>query len=199
MLSLLLAKTWLTVLLASTVGLTEPEFTKVMRGDVVARTENFTNEHGKSSGRGMGAVLISKPIEEIWAVVSRFEDKAEYMPRLEKVEVLDKTPERVRVRMDIDASVTKARYTAVFVLSQTAHTIHYELDRSAKDNTIADTQGSYELFAVTDGTTLLVYRTYVDTGRAIPRFIADYMARRSIPKLLTAIRKRVESGGTYRK
>jgi len=33
----------------------------------------------------------------------------------------------------------------------------------------------------------------------VPRFIQDYMAERSIPNLLRAIKKRVESNGTWRK
>jgi hypothetical protein len=55
------------------------------------------------------------------------------------------------------------------------------------------------MIAVSPAQTLLVHRSYVDTGLHITRAISDYMARRSIPDLLNAIKRRIESGGTWRK
>lgn len=187
------------ILLAATVGLTDPELQAVLRGEIPTRTESFVSDSGKSAGRGIGAVMIDRPLAEVWTVLCRYEDKAEYMPRVEKVVILDAKPDRLRVRMQIDASVTTARYTAFFQLDEAAHTIRWTLDKSAPDNTIVDTIGSYELHPVSADRTLLLYRTWVDTGRSIPRFVHDYMSRRSIPNLLRAIKKRVESGGTWRK
>ncbi len=186
-------------LLAATLGLSQPELDRALTGVPAVRTERFLLENQKAAGRGVGAVAIERPIGEVWAVISRFDDKAEYMPRVKKVDILSASQGQLRVRMLVDASVTTARYTALFQLDQAAHKISFHLDKSAPDNTIADTVGSYELFALTGQRTLLLYRAYVDTGRAIPGFISDYMARRSMPKLLWAVKKRTETGGTYRK
>lgn len=187
------------LLVAAAVGLTEPELAAALRGDTPTRMESVTTETGKASGRGVGAIVIDRPMAEVWSVVSHFPDKAEYMPRLEKVEVLEATKERLRAKMTVDAAVSTARYTAIFSISQAQHTIDFQLDKSASDNTIKDTVGGYALFEVSTEKTLLVYRTWVDTGRSIPRFVADYMSRKSIPNLLHAIKKRVESRGLYRK
>jgi len=187
------------VLLAASVGLNDPELSAALRGEIPTRTESFTSDSGKAAGRGVGAIVIDRPLLEVWKVLSRYEDKAEYMPRVEKVAILDSSPERLRVRMQVNATVTTVRYTAFFDLDPKAHAIRWTLDKSAPDNTIIDTTGSYQLHEVSAQRTLLIYRTWVDTGRAVPRFIHDYMSRRSIPNLLRAVKLRVESGGTSRK
>ncbi|MSP63086.1 MAG: hypothetical protein EXR72_22660 [Myxococcales bacterium] len=184
---------------AATVGLTDEELTTALRGEVPTRTEAFTSAGGKSTGRGVGAIVIDRSVAEVWTTLARFEDKADYIPRLEKAEVLEKKPSLVRVRMTIDASVTTAVYTALFELDEKLHAIHWKLDMTAIDNTIADVDGGYNVFALDPARTLVVYRTFVDTGRAVPAFIQKYMSRRSIPDLLRAVKRRVESGGLWRR
>lgn len=186
-------------IVASTVGLTDPELATALRGEVPVRTETFTAPTGKASGRGLGAIVIDRPLADVWAVMTRYEDKAEYQPRVDRVWVLDKQPDRLHVRMQVDATVTTVRYTAYFQLDHAAHTVHWTLDKAAPDNTVADIDGGYQLLEVTPTRTLVVYRTWVDSGRSVPRAIQDYMARKSIPNLLEAVKKRVESGGTWRK
>ena len=90
-------------------------------------------------------------------------------------------------------------YTAWYTLDESTHTITWNLDKSATDNTVNDIEGSYQLTALSDNQTLVVYRAWVDTGRKVPQFIQNYMARQSIPKLLTAVRNRIESGGLWHK
>lgn len=184
-------------------SLTEAEVEQALRGQVPVRIEPFARPDGKAAGRGLGGITIDRPAREVWVTLARFDDKAEYMPRLKSVVVLEQTPEpastRLRVRMVADASVTTARYTMVFHLDEAAQTIRWKLDPSAPDNSIADAEGEYRLYAVSEAKTLLVYKSYVDTGRALPRFIQNYVTRRSLPDLLRAIKRRVESGGQWKR
>jgi hypothetical protein len=187
------------LLVASAVGLTDADLDDAMKGNVPARTEMFTAPSGKSAGRGVGAILIWRRIDDVWATLSRYEDKAEYQPRVESVTILERQADRIRARFVVDATVTTARYTAWFVLDPKEHTIHWTLDPTATDNTIVATEGDYRMFEVSPNQTLVVYRSYVDSGRAISKAIQNYFARKAIPNLLNAIKKRVESGGTYKK
>jgi carbon monoxide dehydrogenase subunit G len=189
----------LALLVASAVGLSDQDLADALKGEVPAHTESFTTQSGKSAGRGVGAIVIDRPMAEVWTTLSRYEDKAEYQPRVESVTVLDRLPDRIRARLVVDASVTTARYTAWFVFDPRAHTIHWTLDPTAKDNTIAAVDGDYRLFEVSPTRTLVVYRTYVDSGHSVPVSIQNYFARKSIPNLLHALKKRVESGGSYKK
>jgi hypothetical protein len=186
-------------LTASAVGLTDPELADALKGGVPTHTEAFVTPAGKSAGRGVGAVVVDRAVGDVWATLTRYEDKAEYQPRVKSVAVLDKLPDRVRARFTIDASITTARYTAWFVFDERAHAIHWTLDGSAPDNTIAAVDGCYRLFEIAPAQTLVVYQAYVDSGRAIPRSIQEYVARKSIPNLLRAVKRRIESGGVYKK
>jgi carbon monoxide dehydrogenase subunit G len=186
-------------LLSPIVGLTQPEVEAALRGQVPVRIEPFARPDGKTAGRGIGAITIDRPMGEVWTTLIRFEDKAEYMPRIKSAEVLEKTRERLRVRMVVDASVTTARYTMIYQLDEPAHRLSWKLDHSVPDNTIAEADGEYRVYEVSPGRTLVTYNSQVDTGRSLPRFIQNYIARRSIPDLLRAVKKRVESSGLWRR
>jgi uncharacterized membrane protein len=189
----------LLAVLAPVVGFTPDEVDAALRGKVPVRIEPFQRADGKSSGRGLGAIVVERPLSEVWATLVRFDDKPEYMPRLKSIAIVDQSPQQLRVRTVIDAAVTTARYTLVFQLDEPDHRLSWTLDRSAADNSIADTEGEYRLYSIEPGRTLVTYKSYVDTGRALPRFIQNYMARHSIPDLLNAIKRRVESGGRWRR
>jgi uncharacterized membrane protein len=189
----------LLALLAPVAGLTPLEVDAALRGQVPVRIEPFARPDGKTAGRGIGAIAVERPLSEVWSTVARFEDKTEYMPRLKTVNILSQSPERLQVQMVVDASVTTAHYTLWFARDADAHLMSWKLDHSVKDNSIAEAEGEYRLYEIEPNRTLLTYSSYVDTGRALPRFIQNYMAKRSIPDLLRAIKKRVESSGLYRK
>jgi hypothetical protein len=121
------------------------------------------------------------------------------VPRLKSVRVLERQGDRLRVHQEIDATVTTARYTAWYQVDPVAHSIHWSIDAGARDNTVRDVDGDYRAAELAPGRTLLVYRTYVDSGLHVPQSIQSYMQRRSIPDLLRAIKRRVESGGTWKK
>ena len=136
------------LLTPSAVGLTELELAAALRGEVALRTETVTGASGKAAGRGVGAIVIERSIGDVWATVSRYDDKAEYQPRLQKVEVLERRPGLLRVRMEVDATITTARYTGHFRLDEREHSISWTLDRSATDNTVADIDGGYRMFEI---------------------------------------------------
>ncbi|HEX4462013.1 MAG TPA: SRPBCC family protein [Polyangia bacterium] len=180
-------------------GLSEADLRDVTAGKVVTHSESFTTANGKSAGRGLGATIIERPIGDVWATLAHFEDRAEYVPRIKSVQILERQPDRLRVRQEIDATITTARYTAWYRLDPVAHTISWTLDPSAHDNTVAAVEGDYRMSELQPGRTLLVYRTFVDSGLKVPQSIQSFMQRRAIPDFLRAIKRRVESGGTFKK
>jgi hypothetical protein len=180
-------------------GLTGDELSQASAGKVPTRTEVFTNNGGRAAGRGWGAIVIERPIADVWATLARYEDRAEYVPRLKSVTVLAREPGRLRVRQEIDATVTTARYVAWFRLDEAERTISWTLDKSAPDNTVKEADGDYRMAELAPARTLLVYRAYVDTGFRVPQAIQSYLQKRSIPDLLRAVKRRVESGGRWKK
>jgi hypothetical protein len=194
----MLLSTFIAVTVAA-LGLTGDELGQAGAGGVPTRIEAFTNEHGHAAGRGWGAIVIERPVADVWATLAHCEDRAEYVPRLKSVTVLAREPQRLRVRQEIDATVTTARYVAWFRLDEAARTISWTLDKSAPENTVKQVDGDYRMAELSPSRTLLVYRAYVDSGLRVPMAIQSYMQKRSIPSLLRAIKRRVESGGTWKK
>lgn len=168
-------------------------------GRVVARGEARANGEGKAVGRGFGAIVIERPIAEVWRTLARFDDRPEYIPRLKSTVVLEQTEHRVRVLQLADAVITTARTTLWFELDEAARRISWKLDHTVTDNTPADVEGDYRMAELGPSRTLLVYRAHIDTGRRVPGFIQAHMQKRAVPELLTAIKQRVESDGRYRK
>ncbi len=189
----------LTVVVAPVAGLNPLEMKDVLDGKVPTRIESFASPSGKSAGRGLGAIVIERPLGEVWSTLMRYEERPEYAPRVKSVTILERQASRTRIRQEIDAAVTTARYTAFYDSDDSAHTIHWTLDKSAAGNTVVDVDGEYRAVEIAPQRTLLVYRTYVDTGMKIPRSIQTWFQVRAIPDLLRAFKKRIESGGTWRK
>ena len=179
--------------------LTPAELRAARAGEVPTRNESFTTQSGKAAGRGWGAILIERPLSDVWATLSRWDDRAQYIPRLERLEVLRNEAGRVLVRQCADAGITTAITTCWYELDEANARIAWTLDKTARDNTPADVEGDYRMAELETGRTLLLYRAYVDTGMKIPRAVQSFLQRRAIPDLLKAVKKRVESGGTFRK
>jgi hypothetical protein len=188
----------LVVIALTVAGLDPKDVEAAMSGQLPVQADAFVGISGGTAGRGQGAVLIWRPIADVWATLTRFVDRPEYIPRLKKLKVLEQQPNRIRLWQEIDATVTTARYTAWYDLDAATHTIHWKLDPSAGDNTVKAVEGEYAMVAVDERRTLLVYRTTVDAGLHVPKGIQRYMTKRSVPDLLRNIKRRVESGGTWK-
>jgi carbon monoxide dehydrogenase subunit G len=195
----MLSAPMLIALTVSALGLSDAEMRAVAKGEVPTRSEAFASPSGRSAGRGWGAIVVERPLTEVWATLVDVEHRTEYMPRLKLSRVLEQKGQRLRVYQEIDASVTTARYTAWYQVDPVAHSIHWSIDAGAPGNTVHDVDGDYRVAELGPGRTLLVYRTYVDSGLHVPQWIQSYMQRRAIPDLLRAIKRRVESGGTWKK
>jgi hypothetical protein len=189
----------LLALLMSPPALPDAELARVLAGELVVRSEPSVTPAGKTAGYGLGAVAIEKSIAETWKVLATYEDKAEYQPRVTKCTVLSRDGRTLRVAMAVDAGIMTATYTGLYTLDPAAHTVHWVLDHQAAGNTIADMDGGYWLVAAGPGRTILYFKSYVDSGHLVPRFIQNHFSLKAIPDLLQAIKRRVESGGTYHK
>ena len=180
-------------------GLDAKDVEAAMAGQVPVHAEAFAGASGGTAGRGQASILVWRPLADVWTTLTRFEDRAEYIPRVKRLRVVERAPDRVLIWQEIDATVTTARYTAWYELDAAAHVIRWKLDPRASDNTVKAVEGDYTMVAVDERRTLLIYRTMIDAGLHVPQAIQRYMTKRSMPELLRNIKKRVESGGTWKR
>ena len=180
-------------------ALTPPELARVLQGDVLAWSEPGVSAAGTAAGYGLGAIEIDASIPAVWKVLANYDDKAEYQPRVVTSKVVDRSGDVLRVAVTVDATLMTVRYTGLYTLDPATHSVHWVLDTQAAGNSLQAMEGGYTLVYLAPAKTILRFRTFVATGSLVPQFIQNHFSLKAIPALLTSIKKRVESGGTYHK
>jgi len=122
----------------------------------------------------------------------------EFMPRLEKVQVLEKTKNTMKVTQTVRVPLGVIRYTLDLIFKPAQRTVSWVLDKS-RSHDIADTFGAWEFLPYRQGKTVLRYTTTVDSGTVVPRFLEDFLIKNDLPEVLLSMRRRTESDGTWKK
>ncbi|MEC3920098.1 SRPBCC family protein [Nocardia sp. CDC160] len=141
--------------------------------------------------RTQRSIVIDAPSDRVMAVIADLESYPEWVAAARSVEVLDKYPDgRARTaRFVLDAGVVKDTYTLSYTWRPDGRAVSWSL--VAGDLQKAQ-DGTYELIALPDGTTQVVYELTVDLN--IPMI---GMFKRKAEKVITdtalkELKKRVE-------
>jgi len=181
--------------------LTLERYEEIRRGEILVFEETFESEDGKDAGRAKAYAYFAQPWPTIWAIVTDYDKQREYMPRLTTSRIIKREGNEVWVRFEMEVLWVDLAWVIKYEKDRTAHRIRFALDHSYREvNTIDDTEGSWELIPVEGGdATVVVYRLFVDTGYAVPDFVMSYLTRGDLPNVVGNLRKRVESGGSWKK
>jgi hypothetical protein len=181
--------------------LTLEEYEEIKRGEILVFEEMFKSEDGKDAGRGKAYAYFANPWSTIWATLTDYDEQREYMPRVTTSEVVKRKGNEVWMKFEMEVLWVDLAWVIQQTKDEKAHEIRFLLDHSYQDvNSIDDTQGSWEFIPVEGGkATVVVYRVFVDTGYAVPDFILSYLTRKDLPNVLGNLRKRVSSGGKWKK
>lgn len=177
-----------------------PSFTPVVFAKLragIAFSEGV--ENGASAGSVRGVVIIKAAPAAAFAMLTDHSNFFEFMPRVVSTKVSGRTQRGERSFQVIDAAVTKVSYSLDYRWDPQALRIEFRL---AKDvpHEIKEAAGSWQLWELDGGkATLLEYRTSADVGRAVPGFIKSHLQERGVKDAVDAVRKRVESGGAWKK
>lgn len=183
---------------SATTGLTADELTRMEKGGVVVKTETYPTGHG-TRGAGITAYcVINKPPDAAWAVMLNYHKFDEFMPRLERVEILEKTENTMKVTETVRVPLGAISYTLDLVFKPAQTTVSWALDKS-RQHDIADTFGAWEFLPYSQGKTILRYTTTLDSGLFVPRFLEDFLIRNDLPDVLLSLKRRTESDGTWKK
>lgn len=179
-------------------GLSDKEMATLNKGEVVTQSEVYNTPEGKRAARGKAYVVVKAPPEACWAIVTDYTKFPEFMPRLKKVQVLEKNETNWKVQQSISVPLSSVSYTLDLKFNAEAKRMDWTIDK-AKKNDIKDTQGSWEYLPFGEGRTLIRYTIAVDTGTFVPQFVEDYLVKKDLPEVLNSFRNRVESGGKWKK
>jgi len=182
----------------ATAGLTPDEVDKINRGEVVVKTRVYSIADGKRAVTIKGYCVINKPPDAAWAVMLDYEKFHEFMPRLSKVKVLEKTKDTMKVTETVSMPVGTLTHTLDLKFYPTQGRVAWTLDKSRKHD-IADTSGTWEFLPYRRGGTVVRYTSTVDSGMIVPKFLEEQLISYDLPGVLSSIKRRTESDGTWTK
>lgn len=178
--------------------LTPERVTQLEAGEIVL--VKMKEDSGEKSASAKAAVMgvINKPAKDAWATLTAFGTEPEFMPRVETVEKYDTAPPHVGLHFMIKVAWKKINYYLLMTLDAAAMRMTWVMDET-KPNEIAAASGSWLVLPWGEDRCIAIHETAVDTGMAVPKFIAQMLMNQDLPGVIEALKQRVESGGTWKK
>lgn len=130
---------------------------------------------------------INATPEECFKVITSFKDYPEFIPELERIEVLHQDETSAEVKYYI--KVIK-RFTYQLRLKKTPHE---KMEWSYVEGDFKDNHGSWQLEPIMNGTkTRITYTVNLDLGFWVPKSISDKLVKYNLPAMLNNFKKRME-------
>ena len=178
---------------------TAPEWEILKTGEVVA-TEVFTPKpDGSPATDVLVKIWIKAPREEVWKVIRDYNRFGEFMPRVKSCRIIRQEGESFWIVYDMEVLGIRVIYSLVTVGKDKFRRIEFNLDPT-KPNDIKEARGYYVLDDAPDGQgTVLSYSAKVTTGIPVPEYMARKISKPNLVQVVKNVRRRVESGGTWKK
>ncbi len=176
---------------------------KLLSGEAIFEHVLAKGSDGKDEGHGRGAVLINRPAEECFRIFLDLDQQYKYFPRMTVSRVLDQEGNRARMYKELSFTIVTVKYTHFITIVPDDFRVDFITDPKGK-NSIRLSAGFFRFVKADDKTTILFYEmTRLEFGINVPGFIKSYLymhlSARDLPPIVTNIKKRIESGGTWEK
>lgn len=178
--------------------LNDERLKELQAGEVVLVEQEYKRDSEATKGQWIALGIIDAPPEAVWEHMADVESHPEFMPRVDRAEVYLEKENRRGVREVVKVLWKEYVYHVLQEYDRGALRMTWTLDKS-KENDIKETRGGWTLRPYEDGKTLAAYQLYVDTGRLVPGPLERWLTKKDLPDVVDALRKRAESGGSYKK
>ena len=176
-------------------GLTAEQERDLAGGKVVFST---TDTRGKGKSALIeAAVVFDKPPEYVWELLYRTEDQVKFLQEVDELKILEKEELQDKLELKLRIVFMTIVYRVIHHFEKDDLYIYWELDRSF-ENDLLDVCGFWKLHPYGEGKTLARYGSGFSI-KNVPQWIESLFKERGVEKSLIAVRKYVNSGGTYRK
>ena len=180
--------------------LTPEEITRLKAGEVILK-----NDISKKSKAGSGVAfgVYKCDLDTFWKVVFDYPHYTEFLPRINYAKVIKETPEEFLTEFSINATLTNLVYTSYNRLSKDKLRLDFGLDDSFPHKHQKEMIGYWQLEPLGEGMLLAEYKVSVKLdvpliGKLIEK-IVNAMSGKDLPEVLVSIRKRIDSGGTWKR
>lgn len=172
-----------------TIAATDTETALLKRGEIVV---NEVPTQAKNGTRQLLAkVLIDRPLEQVWQVLSKQDKLFQGDPHMKKVRVV-KRPSPMQEFVEYTLSISRFLPTFVYTTqvdySRPANKIHFH----RVSGSFKEFEGFCQLAPAENGRkTLLSYGLQVDIGFLIPPFVVRQVLKKELPNILTHVENQV--------
>lgn len=171
------------------------ELVSRLRDEGVVVLEDVANPHAHEFV--IAYVSFQRPRREVVDLMVQSQRQTEYRPELREVKLIEESGhqrvDEYRMKIMFTSLVYRVRYQR----DPETDRIDWSLDPEF-DNDLRRLDGFWEFFAWGDGRTLGRFGSIVDVGPAVPRFIQNGMARRTVVRTVANVRHWIDSGGRWR-
>jgi carbon monoxide dehydrogenase subunit G len=174
-------------------ALTADDEAKLAAGKLVLRTAHAAD--GEGSGTITGVIDIDATPAEVWRILLDFED-------IPNSSAAVKEATRYRDEAAGAGRAIDMAYMLKVAWVEIRYHVHHDyfageqyllwnLDRG-KSNDIVDTTGSFSTWPGSGGRTRFLYRTAINTGRNIPKWVEEDLSESSLKSYIRYVKKKAE-------
>ena len=179
-------------------ALTSDEKNRLLQGEVILRDKSTKEKEGRTF-EAIG--LIEATVNEVYQVLTKFEDYSDFMPHVRKVEILEPDTESAKLNYTLGLPlgiIKKYRLSMTFQSDESTAMLEWKkIDwPGLKENeTIKDTTGYWLVknYPEKEGYVIAVYHLYTDPGHISWAFkwIVDILSKNSVCDVVKKTRARV--------
>lgn len=178
--------------------ITAERWEQITAGNAVVEKLKVSQDESRGGAKAVVFQLINAPAQKVFETLLQFENQPEYMPRLQKVVPYEMPAPERGYEFTVKVAWKTVRYHLRVTPRPETLRVQWTLDDSRK-NDIKTTFGSWDIVPWGEDKSVAVYQLEVDTGMPVPKFVAQMLLNQDLPGVVEALKKRVESGGTYKK
>jgi ribosome-associated toxin RatA of RatAB toxin-antitoxin module len=169
----------------------DTDWQALMRGKVVTAAVHDPHSAGGVQSTDEASAVIPYPPAEVWSVVTDFESRPHFVPGSKDVQITRREGNRLWIAEHLRVLLISVRFVVISTLDPEHGAVTWVVDHDAPHD-IAETTGSWAVVPLDSGqATLVRYRTWIDSGRSVPRFVEDFLTKRSLPKIVEGVRNEV--------
>lgn len=205
-------KCWLTAMLASLAlcgvawagpisdKLTAEELATIHAGGVVVHTTLGGGSHdGYAAAFG---IMRFDDEAKFWTVLADYDHFHEFLPRVEKAVVVKKEGAKTWLQLTIDGGYKSITYTNIYTFDAAARRTQWVLDFTFAHEPYTKNTGYWQLEPLEPGVYLVEHQNAVgvDFGplAAIGNRVMNSMLKKDLPKVISNVRNRIDSGGIWK-
>jgi len=180
-------------------NLTQEEWARLEKGELILKIEEFESEKGVRGVRTVTFLMVNAAPDEAWKVLSEPEKDFEWAPRIATSKVTNQEGNFIDIHYIMSVLYISIHFHIRRVYEKDNWLIESSLIEN-EENDLEAVEGQYALYPLHAGKkTVIKYSLFFAVSNKIPMIIQQYFTKRGCMEWMENFKKRVESKGTWKK